>query len=153
MRYSTLVFAASLAVFASFGAGSAIAQKAERPVLKDPPPAIEVKPVEDFVIDYLAVSDRERGGDSAAAYVMGRVTDFSGRSVRGAEITLYNLDSDDVKRVVTNGFGYYRFPNLNDGQSYLISVKHRRYLFVMGSTSFTLEGAPIQIDFQAEEMP
>ena len=151
MRYSTLVFAAFLAVFTSFTAGSATAQKVDRSVINDTP-TIEIKPVEGIVADFLAASDRERDGDTDASYVVGRVTDFAGRSVRGAEMTLYSLDSDDVRRVVTNGFGYYRFPNLNEGESYLIAVQHRRYLFVMGSTSFTLEGTPIQIDFQAEAL-
>jgi hypothetical protein len=149
MRYSTLVFAAIVAVLASFGPSPTAAQR-DRPVQKNPSPVIEVKPVEDIVVDYLANSDRERGEDESGAYVMGRVTDFGGRSVRGAEVVLFSLDSDDVKRVVTNGFGYYRFQDLNLGESYLISVQHRRYLFVGGSTSFIVEGEPIQIDFQAE---
>lgn len=152
MRQSTLVFAAIMAVMASFGAGSAAAQKAERPAQKGPSPVIEVKPVEGIVVDYLANSDRERGEDESAAYVIGRITDFAGRSVRGAEVILFSLDSDETKRVVTNGFGYYRFQDLNPGESYLISVQHRRYLFLLGSTSFTIEGDPIQIDFQADEM-
>jgi hypothetical protein len=152
MRYSTLVYSAFLTVFVSLATGSAIAQKAEEPVQKDSIPFIEIKPVEDIVVEYLANSDRERGGDSAASYVMGRVTDFGGRSVRGAEVTLFSLDSDEMKRVTTNAFGYYRFPNLGEGESYLIGIAHRRYIFVMGSVSFTVEGTPVQIDFQAEEM-
>ena len=95
MRQSTLVFAAIMAVMASFGAGSAAAQKAERPAQKGPSPVIEVKPVEGIVVDYLANSDRERGEDESAAYVMGRITDFAGRSVRGAEVILFSLDSDE----------------------------------------------------------
>lgn len=154
MRYSTLVFAAFLAVIASLTSTSAVAQKAEgRPIQKNPPPVIEISPVDEIVVDYLAKADQERGGNPASTYVMGRVTDFSGRSVRGAEITLFSLDSEDVKRVTTNAFGYYRFPNLNEGESYLIGVAHRKYIFVMGSISFTIEESPIQIDFQAEEMP
>ena len=152
MRYSKLVIAAFIAVTSFLASGSAIAQKADRPAPKETSPSVEIKPVEEIIFDHLANSDRERGADPAAAYVMGRITDFSGRSVRGAEVVLFSLDSDDVKRVVTNGFGYYRFQDLNLGESYLISVQHRRYIFVMGSTSFTLEGAPIQIDFQADEL-
>lgn len=145
MRYSTLVFAAFMAVFAPFASTSAVAQKAER--------VIEVNPVDEIIVDYLAKADQERGGDPAGTYVMGRVTDFSGRSVRGAAIMLFHLDSDEVFRATTNGFGYYRFPNLAEGANYLISIQHRKYIFVMGSVSFTTEATPLQIDFQAEEMP
>jgi hypothetical protein len=152
MRYRTLVFAAIWAVFA-LTAATAFAQKAERPVEKAPIPVIDIKPVDGLIVDFLAKDDREKGGGASDAYVMGRITDFSGRSVRGAEVTLFSLDSDDVKRVASNAFGYYRFPNLGEGESYLIAVQHRRYLFVGGSVSFTLENVPIQIDFQAEEVP
>jgi len=152
MRYRTLVFAVFLAVFASIVTNSANAQKAERPVQKTPPEVVDIKPIEDIIVDYLAKVDRESDTTPAATYVMGRITDFGGRSVRGAEVTLFSLDSDDIKRVTTNAFGYYRFANLAEGDSYLIAVNHRRYLFVGGSTSFTLESSPIQIDFQAEEM-
>lgn len=152
MRYSTLVFVTIWAAFASIAPAPASAQKAGMFEQKTPPPIVEVKPVEDVVVDYLAAADQERGGGPALFYVMGRITDFGGRSVRGAEVTLFSLDSDDVKRVSTNAFGYYRFANLNEGESYLIAVIHRRYLFVGGSTSFTIESTPLQIDFQAEEM-
>lgn len=152
MRHLTLVFAALLAVSTSIAPNPTYAQKAEKQAQKTPP-AVEILPVDDVVVEYLERFDRDLGGNPARSYVMGRVTDFGGRSVRGAEVTLFSLDSDDIKRATTNAFGYYRFPNLAEGESYLIGVAHRRYLFVMGSVSFTVESTPIQIDFQAEEMP
>lgn len=150
MRYSTLVFTALLAVLTFFAPTSADAQKAARATDKAPLPAVEILPVDIDVADHLFKADQERGGE-VGTYVLGRVTDFAGRSVRGAGITLFSLDSDEVLVVTTNAFGYYRFPGLAEGSSYLIAVHHRKYLFVTGSISFTLEASPVQIDFQAEE--
>ena len=151
MRYSTLIFTALFALLTTLGPETAFAQTADKQV-KIQPPAVQILPVDNVVAKYLERSDRDLG-DTARSYVMGRVTDFGGRSVRGAEVTLFSLDSDEIKRATTNAFGYYRFPNLAEGESYLIAVAHRRYLFLTGSISFTVETTPIQIDFQAEEMP
>lgn len=85
--------------------------------------------------------------------VLGRVTDFVGRSVRAARITLYCLDTDRVYRATSNSFGYYQFAGLTEGHSFLMSIDHTRYLFLNGSISITLDSEPVEIDFQAEKMP
>lgn len=92
-----------------------------------------------------------KSGTQDENYAVGRVTDFRGRSVKSAAITLYCIDSDQVRRVATNAFGYYRFETLAPG-NYVISIDHRSYLFVMGSLSFVVEDKPIEIDFRAERL-
>lgn len=90
---------------------------------------------------------------SSENQVLGRVTDFAGRSIRSARITLFCLDSDQVHRTSTNTFGYYQFKTLTEGHSYLVSIDHARYLFLSGSISVTVAEEPIEIDFQAQRRP
>jgi hypothetical protein len=95
--------------------------------------------------------EEAKSGTQDDSYAVGRVTDLRGRSVRSAAITLYCIDSDQVRRVATNTFGYYRFESLAPG-NYLISIEHRSYLFLMGSLSFLVEDKPVEIDFRAERL-
>lgn len=83
------------------------------------------------------------------AFVAGRVTDAWGRPIRGADITLYDLISGEVRTVFSNTFGYYRFTGLPAEDMYLINVSHGRYLFVSGSISFSLEQNITDLDFTA----
>lgn len=142
MRYLILVFSLFFGI-------SALAQPilAQKRVQFD----YQFSRVDDLVTAHLQRSDKDSGELPSTPYLTGRVTDFSGRSVRGAEIMLFSLDTDEVKHTRTNSFGFYRIKDLKPGESYLISVLHRRYLFALGSVSFIVENDPIRIDFQAEE--
>lgn len=152
MRYRILVIAAFAAVLAWIAPIAAYAQRAVV-IPQRRPPAVDIKPVDDVVAEHFAKVDKENGEETDSTYVMGRISDFSGRSIRGADVALFSLDSNElVRRVTTTPFGYYRFEGLKEGEGYLISVQHRRFIFVGGSISFTIESTPIQIDFQAEEM-
>ncbi|HEX6125008.1 MAG TPA: Ig-like domain repeat protein [Pyrinomonadaceae bacterium] len=68
------------------------------------------------------------GPTAANAAVSGRVMDLSGRGVGGAHVTMQD-QAGSVMSAVTNPFGYYHFTSVPSGQSYLISVRHKRYQF------------------------
>jgi hypothetical protein len=86
---------------------------------------------------------------AANASVSGRVTDAFGRSISGAQLTLFNATTGSPVLAYTNSFGYYTFNDLPVGEFYVMSVAHRRYVFMNGSVSFSLEDNLAGIDFQA----
>lgn len=65
---------------------------------------------------------------AATASVSGRVVNDEGRGVPSAFVSL--TDSEGNKRVaITNPFGYYRFDEIEAGQSVLIKVASKSYRF------------------------
>lgn len=134
MRHRNLVFAAFLVLFAAF---TTHAQEIEF----------------DVVGHATEVNDVLRGGrkaDTTTPQVTGRVTDFVGRSVKAAEITFFCLDSDEVASVRTNAFGYYQISSLTDGHSYLLSIQHKKYLFLIAPDAFTVGPETLEFNFLGE---
>ncbi|MEQ1764129.1 MAG: carboxypeptidase-like regulatory domain-containing protein [Pyrinomonadaceae bacterium] len=77
------------------------------------------------------------------------MTDSYGRAISSAKLTLTNASTGEVSAVYTNTFGYYTFKGLPVGDFFVMTVQHRRYLFVSGSVSFSLEDNIAGLDFQA----
>ncbi|MFM9903957.1 MAG: pre-peptidase C-terminal domain-containing protein [Pyrinomonadaceae bacterium] len=74
------------------------------------------------------VSVRNTPPTAAGVSVSGRVLTADGRGVRNARVTI--LDRRGIARNVATGpFGYYRFDNVDTGQSYVVSVVSRRFNF------------------------
>ena len=88
-----------------------------------------------------------RKADPATPQVMGRITDFAGRSIKAAEVTFFCLDSDQFSTVRTNAFGYYQVSDLLDGHSYILSIQHKKYLFLIAPDAFTVGLEPLEFDF------
>ena len=66
---------------------------------------------------------------AASVEVGGRVMTNKGRGISGGLITI--TDSSGNRRVrTTNVFGYFRFTDVSAGETYIISVKAKRYSFV-----------------------
>lgn len=87
---------------------------------------------------------------AAPVSITGRVTDSYGRGIFGARISLFNASSGAAYSATTNSFGYYRINDLPVGDFYVMSVAHKRYLFLNGSTSFSLEDNLTGMDFVAD---
>jgi hypothetical protein len=88
-----------------------------------------------------------RKADPAPPQVKGRITDFAGRSIKAAEVTFFCLDSDQFSTVRTNAFGYYQVSDLLDGHSYILSIQHKKYLFLIAPDAFTVGLEPLEFDF------
>lgn len=88
--------------------------------------------------------------DTTIAFVTGRVTDVYGRGISRTRISLFNLNRDGEYTATSNAFGYYRINDLPVGDFYVMSVAHKRYLFLNGSTSFSLEDNLTGMDFVAD---
>ena len=84
------------------------------------------------------------GPTAANAAVAGRVMDLGGRGVGGAFVTMQD-QAGNVMSAVTNPFGYYHFTSVPSGQSYLVSVRHKRYEFQ--SRTVTVNEDLADIDF------
>lgn len=68
------------------------------------------------------------GPTAAFAVVEGRVTSQSNRPIYNARVTV--VDSMGFTRAAsTNIFGYFRFANVPVGETYVVSVSAKRFLF------------------------
>ena len=65
---------------------------------------------------------------AASSSVSGRVVDSDGRGIGGAQVLMQN-SAGDVQRAITNPFGYYTFPAVPSGHTYLVNVLHKRFVF------------------------
>jgi alpha-tubulin suppressor-like RCC1 family protein len=65
---------------------------------------------------------------SATVSVGGRVTATNGAGIRNAIVTLTN-NQGESRSVRTSAFGYYRFDEVEVGQSYTVAVRSKRFQF------------------------
>ena len=134
MRHRYLVFAALLALFAAFSAYSQDYSQDIGDAFGGPKRSI----------------DGSRKADPSTPQVFGQITDIAGRSVKSAVVSFIGLDTDEVVTVRSNVFGYYQTADLTPGKTYLISVEHRRYLFLLPSLEVTVGEQPIEFNFMGE---
>ena len=83
-----------------------------------------------------------------ALTVNGRAIGKAGLSAGNAIVILTNLDTGATRFTLTNPFGYYRFLNVPTGQTYTISLNHKRFVFV--PESIVVQGDRTDIDFFAQ---
>jgi Carboxypeptidase regulatory-like domain len=65
---------------------------------------------------------------AASATVSGRVFTPSGRGLANAYVVMTNQNGESV-RTRTNQFGYYRFNDVQSGETYIFNVQSKRYQF------------------------
>ena len=66
---------------------------------------------------------------AADATVSGRVISPSGRGLGGVRVTIIGGDMTEPRYTQTNPFGYYRFTELQAGNTFVITVSAKRYEF------------------------
>jgi subtilisin-like proprotein convertase family protein len=66
---------------------------------------------------------------AAGAEIGGRVMTADGYGLRNARVTLTNQAGEIVQSAVTGAFGFYRFSNVEVGQTYIVAVGSKRYFF------------------------
>lgn len=86
------------------------------------------------------------------AFVQGRVVTSDGRGIVRAVITVMNADTGETFRAYTSSFGYYRITGLPTSELYILTVAHKRYLFLDASVSFTLKEDIHGLDFTASSV-
>ncbi len=75
---------------------------------------------------------------AALATLSGKITDNYGVNVKDVSVTITNLTSGESHYTRTNSFGFYRFEEMPVGESYVVSVRSKRYAFVSDSMIITL---------------
>ncbi len=86
---------------------------------------------------------------SAVASISGRVIGPRGRGINGAIITLNGASLS--RSALTNGFGYFTFENIGVGEFYILTVRHRAYIFTTNNYAFTLVDDITGIQFHTKQ--
>jgi hypothetical protein len=76
------------------------------------------------------------GPTAAPVSVSGRVITPIGRGVARARVLLTN-STGETRMVMTNPFGYFRFKEIDSGETYVFEVTHKRYTFTPQVLSVT----------------
>jgi hypothetical protein len=80
----------------------------------------------------------------------GRVTDGSGQAI--ARVIVFMTDAEGVERsATTNTFGRYRFNNVPAGETYVFTVRSKRYTFTDSSRILSVTEDTGEINFTAEQ--
>jgi hypothetical protein len=86
---------------------------------------------------------------AANAAISGRVLTAGGQGIRNAEVVLSGGTLTEPMRVRTGSFGYYNFEGLQTGQTYIITVNSRRYVFSTPTRVVSLTDNIADLDFVA----
>ena len=87
---------------------------------------------------------------AANAGITGRVTTANGRAIRNVMLRINGGNLSETKFARTNPFGYYRFQDLQVGQTYVINVASKRYTFANPMRLITLNENLDSEDFVSE---
>jgi len=82
------------------------------------------------------------------AFVSGRVTDASGRGIRGILLELYNVQTGESATAISNPYGYYTFARLPVSNFYVLTLRdNKRWMAHNPTRSFTLLENLSDVDF------
>jgi subtilisin-like proprotein convertase family protein len=86
---------------------------------------------------------------AANASISGRITKPDGRGIGNVAVALAGGNSSETRYARTNPFGYYRFPDVEIGQTYILSVAAKRFSFSNPTRVITLQNDLTDADFVA----
>jgi len=98
--------------------------------------------ISDWGIEFLTLT-------AANASVSGRVLTAGGQGIRNAEVVISGGTLTEPMRVQTGSFGYYNFEGLQTGQTYMVTVNSRRYIFAVPTQVLSLTDNVADLDFVA----
>ena len=93
-----------------------------------------------------AVTITRNAPTAASVGVGGRVTTTSGKGIRNVVITMTDGDGQ-IRTATTASFGYYRFDNVEVGQSYTFSIRAKHYSFTERTRLLSINDETNDIDF------
>lgn len=83
--------------------------------------------------------------------ISGRVKTTNDRPIAGATIQLKDAETNEVVRsAISSTFGLYKLENVDSNRSYVISVKHKRYVFVLPAHLLEFAEDRSNMDFVGE---
>ena len=112
-------------------------------------PALTTRPSERFAPhSFVPVRQNLR---EANVTVAGIVKTPEGRGIKGAYITIRDANTNQVVRAAySSTFGYYRLEQIETGRTYVLSIAHRRYLFVLPAQLLEINEDRSGVDFIGE---
>ncbi|CAN5510595.1 hypothetical protein BH10ACI1_BH10ACI1_03810 [soil metagenome] len=87
---------------------------------------------------------------AASVSVSGRVTTASGRGISGARVTLTDYHGE-TRTTLTGSFGYYRFDDVQVGETYIFEITHKRFQFA--SQVVTVNEEIEELNFAPTDFP
>lgn len=87
---------------------------------------------------------------AAEAVINGRVLTADGRGIRNAIISVSGGNLTQPIFVRTGSFGYYSIEGLDAGQTYVLTINSKRFIFSNPSVVVTLEDNVSEVNFTAE---
>lgn len=86
---------------------------------------------------------------AADVSLSGRIADSKGRGIRNIRVVVFGGGLAEPLSVLTGSFGYFRFDGLRAGETYVISVSGKRYVFQNPSRVVSLFDDLADVDFTA----
>lgn len=88
------------------------------------------------------------GPSASGVDVAGRVMTPDGYGLRGARVILTDQSGAVLETVTTSAFGFYRFSNVQVGQTYIVNIQSKRFTFT--SKLIQVFDSLLDVDFTAE---
>ncbi len=89
------------------------------------------------------------GTTAATASVSGRIVTSFGKGIRGVQVTLTGTNSPESRTVLSGQFGYYNFPDVQVGQTYIITASGKHYGFTQSTVLRTILDDTPDVNFYA----
>jgi hypothetical protein len=87
---------------------------------------------------------------ASTAVLAGRVLTADGRGIRNVTMAIEGGNLIGRRYVRTSSFGWFTFDDLRAGETYVVTVNSKRYLFQLPSRVVTLSDSVSDVDFIAE---
>ncbi|MCD9189590.1 MAG: carboxypeptidase-like regulatory domain-containing protein [Pyrinomonadaceae bacterium] len=107
-------------------------------------------PTDALVVQVDIGADEFYAPASAPASISGKVTTFEGNGIRNAAVTLSGGNLPAPITVKTGSFGIFTFDNLAVGQTYIVTIESKRYVFTTPTRVVSLESNVTDLNFVSE---
>ncbi len=87
---------------------------------------------------------------AANASISGRITTADGRGIRNVIISLTDISGGTIRMARSSSFGYYRFVEIPVGETYILQVSSKSFVFLPDTRIITLLDELADIDFTAQ---
>ena len=87
---------------------------------------------------------------ASSVTIGGRVLTARGRGISRAIVTVTDAQGE-TRTALTNQFGYYRLTDISPGETYILSVKSKRYIFAQRTQVLNVSQAVDDINFIADD--
>jgi hypothetical protein len=86
---------------------------------------------------------------AAPANISGRITDTEGNGLGRVSLTITNIDGTFTATSSTNVFGYFEFASVPTGATYIITPKHKSYVFTPSQMVYAHLDEVLDLHFSA----